>query len=58
MDKTEHNKESVLVDEAGQLYVHEEKTDSLYRLSPRDYAGKLVDFKGTMTELGRYILCY
>ena len=58
MKFTDPEKEKIVVDENGQLYVHEEETDSLFMLSPRDYAGKLKDFNGTITELGKYTLCY
>jgi hypothetical protein len=58
MEFAEPEKEKIVADENGQLYVHNEGTDSLYMLSPRDYAGKLKNFKGTITELGEYVLCY
>jgi len=58
MEFAEPEKETVLVDEAGHLYVHNKETDNLYMLSPRDHAGKLKNFKGTTAELGKFVLCY
>jgi len=58
MEFTDPEKETILVDESGHLYVHDKKTDNLFMLSPRDSAGKLENFKGTTTELGKFVLCY
>lgn len=58
MEFADPEKETVVVDEDGNMYLYTEGTDSLFMLGPRDYAGKKVNFKGKLKELGEYVLCY
>ena len=51
-------KETVYVDEEGNLYAHSPTSDGLFHLSPRDYSGKLSEKKGKMKKLGDFHLCY